>query len=264
MQHTYYLYLGHTVSSYLEKQNSDVENNIVKVYDSGEISTFLNLETIYKKFITQNKGNTCDEEITGDTTDAAYPGTSCNISQGMFVAAQSKFELLNSEVQAANEEGKIVDRFFFVIKIQIKALPSIAKLGYKHSVSKVLLNVTQPNGYEESIGNDDNLADATITNELNDIIITANVSEMGSKVEGYIEYKYFKLNDKGYEEVSKKEAEKAQVEGDESDDCNVADEYESLSVKEQVKISPFILDLEKGQKLIKNVLNKEWLKKEND
>ena len=80
MQHAYYLYTGYTISTYLEKHNSDVENNILQVYDSGEISTFLNLETIYKKFITLNKGNITDDEIHGDTTQADFPGTSCNIS----------------------------------------------------------------------------------------------------------------------------------------------------------------------------------------
>ena len=65
---------------------------------------------------------------------------------------------------------------------------------------------------------------------------------MGSKVEGYVEYKYFKPNNKGYEEAQKKK----NTDDNDSDDCNVADEYESLSFKETVKIMPFVLDIEKG------------------
>jgi len=171
------------------------------VYDSGEISTFLNLETIYKKFITQNKNNTSDEERTGDTSHVDYPGTSCNISQGMIIAAQSKFELLNSEVLAADAAS----RLFFVIKIQVKALPNITKHGYKHTISKFFINITQPNGMQHSEGNDENITTQKISEEMNDVILTANVSQMGSKVEGYVEYKYFKPNDKGYEAQKNKD-----------------------------------------------------------
>jgi hypothetical protein len=78
---------------------------------------------------------------------------------------------------------------------------------------------------------------------MNDIILTANVSQWGSKVEGYVEYKYFKTKDEnGYEETQKAK----KNEDNDSDDCNVAEEYESFSFKETVKIMPFVLDIEKG------------------
>ena len=57
-----------------------MENNIVQVQKDGEISTFYNLETLYKKFITLNKGSITDEEIKGDTSLVDYPNTSVNIS----------------------------------------------------------------------------------------------------------------------------------------------------------------------------------------
>jgi hypothetical protein len=101
---------------------------------------------------------------------------------------------------------------------------------------------------EHSAGNDENITTQKISEEMNDIILTANVSQMGSKVEGYVEYKYFKPN-------TKSEAQKTKNEENDSDDCNVADEYESLSFKETVKIMPFVLDIEKGQQIVKNVLN---------
>ena len=162
-QKHYLLQVGDSFTQWLQNLVSMLENGFYHVNDSGMVRTFYNLSKIYADYIEKHKMSKqsmiqkSEEVETHQLMRPLKDTYSVNISNGLLVTVQAKFETLNSTNYPS--DYYLRSELFFVIQMDVLAISTFEQFGCKYEFRGLNLEITEKcfDNQREDLAADDDL-----------------------------------------------------------------------------------------------------------